>query len=118
MSRKSRSVIGDVNGIVQTGIMAAELANNYKQTEIMEKQLLQDYEIAMKQMEQASKLDAENENLLRELNEKIINVMTAIEKRLGNIENKLDEIGKYIRIWVRIRSEYEMIIGFHCKSSN
>ena len=99
-SRNPRSAadwVNAVNGIAQTGIMAADLANNYKQTEIMEKQLQQDYELAMLQMEQDKRLSAENEKLQRELNQEIVSVMASIEKRLGDISNKLDQIGSHIR---------------------
>ena len=99
-SRNPRSAadwVSAVNGIAQTGIMAADLANNYKQTEIMEKQLRQDYENAMLQMEQDRRLSAENEKLQRELNKEIVNVMVSMEKRLGDISNKLDQIGSHIR---------------------
>ena len=90
--------VSAVNDVAQTGIMAADLANNYKQTEIMEKQLRQDRELAILQIEHEKKADEENEKLLRELNTEMVNVMVLIYERLGDIANKLDNIGTHIRI--------------------
>ena len=91
-------MVSAVNDVAQTGIMAADLANNYKQTEIMEKQLRQDRELAILQIEHEKKADEENEKLLRELNTEMVNVMVLIYERLGDIANKLDNIGTHIRI--------------------
>ena len=90
--------VSAVNDIAQTGIMAADLANNYKQTEIMEKQLRQDRELAILQIEHEKKANEESEKLSRELNKEIVNVMVSIDERLGDIANKLDNIGTHIRI--------------------
>ena len=89
LRRKPRfvDVLSLANGVAQTGIMAADLANNYKQTEIMETRLRQDYELAMLQMQQAKKSS-----------EDIVNAITTIESRLGDISNKLDQIGGHISI--------------------
>ena len=77
--------------------MAADLANSYRQTQIMEKQLRQDYELAILQIEHEKKAGEEHEKLLRELNEEMVNVMVSIDERLGDISNKLDQIGTHIR---------------------
>ena len=90
--------VSAVNDVAQTGIMAADLANSYRQTEIMEKQLRQDRELAILQIEHEKKADEENEKLLRELNTEMVNVMVLIYERLGDIANKLDNIGTHIRI--------------------
>ena len=90
--------ISAVNDVAQTGIMAADLANSYRQTEIMEKQLRQDYELAILQIEHEKKLNEGNEKLSRELNKEIVNVMVSIDERLGDISNKLDNIGTHIRL--------------------
>ena len=86
-----------MNGIVQTGIMIADLANDFKQTEIMNKQLRQDRELAMLEMKNAQRASENNERLQRELNTSIVNAMKGIERRLGDISNKLDRIGSLIR---------------------
>ena len=89
LRRKPRfvEVLSLANGVAQTGIMAADLANNYKQTEIMQKRLRQDFELAMLQMQQAKKSS-----------EDIVNALSTIESRLGDISNKLDQIGGHISI--------------------
>ena len=89
LRRKPRFVdaLSLANGVAQTGIMAADLANNYKQTEIMATRLRKDYELAMLQMQEAKKSS-----------EDIVNAITTIESRLGDISNKLDQIGGHISI--------------------
>ena len=81
-----------MNNIAQFAIMSAELANNYKQTDVMERQLQQDYDNVILQM------DRQGTELARELNKNIVNVMSTIGERLGDISEKLEEIGDDIRI--------------------
>ena len=99
-SRQQRSAtdwIQTANDIAQTGIMAADLANSYRQTELMEKQLQQDYDLAMKQMQLEIEMNEQDEKLMRELNAAIVNVMSSIENRLGDISHQLEKIGSNIR---------------------
>ena len=77
--------------------MIADLANNYKQTEIMNMQLSQDRELAMLEMKNSQKASENNERLQRELNLAIVTVMNGIEKRLGDISDQLDRIGDLVR---------------------
>ena len=84
--------------VAQTGIMAAELANNYKQTKLMEKKLQQDLELAILQINHENEANLQNQEVMRELNTRTVNVMVKIEERLGDISEKLDQIGRYIRI--------------------
>lgn len=77
--------------------MVADLANNYKQTEIMNMQLSQDRELAMLEMKNSQKASENNERLQRELNLAIVTVMNGIEKRLGDISDQLDRIGDLVR---------------------
>ena len=77
--------------------MIADLANNYKQTEIMNMQLSQERELAMLEMKNSQKASENNERLQRELNLAIVTVMNGIEKRLGDISDQLDRIGDLVR---------------------
>ena len=83
--------------MAQTAIMVADHANNLRQTELMEEQLKQDFDLAIAEIESDKQAAASTENLMRELNNNIVNVMGSIEKRLGDISNKLENIGQYIR---------------------
>ena len=78
--------------------MTSELSNNIIQTDIMEAQLEQDFNLAYAKMTHQKNLQDQNEKVLRELNNKIVDVLAAIEKQLGNISEKLDKIGDHIRI--------------------
>ena len=83
--------------MAQTAIMVADLANNLRQTELMEEQLMQDFDLAIAQIESDKQAAASSEHLMRELNHNIVNVMGSIEGRLGDISKKLESIGQYIR---------------------
>ena len=83
--------------MAQTAIMVADLANNLRQTELIEEQLMQDFDLAIAQIESDKQAAAFSENLMRELNHNIVNVMGSIEGRLGDISKKLESIGQYIR---------------------
>ena len=58
---------------------------------------MQDFDLAIAQIESDKQAAASSEHLMRELNHNIVNVMGSIEGRLGDISKKLESIGQYIR---------------------